>query len=191
MARALVLDGCDPRVTGAVAAHAVSVTLERHGWEVDVRPLWQMEIAPCAGCFGCWLRTPGICLIDDAARDLARAYVGSDLAALVTPILFGGYGFHLKKAIDRLIGVISPLFTVVHGETHHRPRYRRYPAILGVGLLPRPDPEAASVFRRLVERNAINKCAPRHAAVTLEQGWDAERSIAALDEALARLEGAR
>lgn len=39
-----------------------------------------------------------------------------------------------KKGLDRLIGLVSPFFTKIAGETHHRPRYDRYPALLAVGV---------------------------------------------------------
>jgi multimeric flavodoxin WrbA len=40
--------------------------------------LRELAIAPCTGCFGCWTRTPGECVVEDSARDiLDRAGVTS------------------------------------------------------------------------------------------------------------------
>ncbi len=85
-------------------------------WEAENLILRDIDIAPCVGCFGCWLQTPGISLIDDAAREVTRKIMGSDLVAYVTPITFGGYLSDLKKALDRSIGLISPFFTRIGGE---------------------------------------------------------------------------
>jgi hypothetical protein len=50
-----------------------------------------MKLAHCLGCFGCWLKTPGMCVEDDAGRQVARAIVQSDTTVLYTPATFGGY----------------------------------------------------------------------------------------------------
>lgn len=130
-------------------------------------------------------------MVADAAAGVAKAYVQADLVALLTPVRFGGYGYHLKKAVDRLIPNTSPMFTLLHGEVHHVRRYRSNPSIVGVGVLPGPDPEGEAIFARVVERNALNMRAPRHAAVTIQTSWGAEETREALRAALARVEGGR
>ena len=80
----------------AVAA-ALQDALQAQGW--TVRP-WQLadeKLAFCLGCFECWTKTPGLCRIDDAGRDVAESLIRSDLAIFVTPITFGGYSSTLKK----------------------------------------------------------------------------------------------
>jgi len=54
-------------------------------WEAENLILRDIEIAPCVECFGCWVQTPGVCLIDDDARDVTRKMVGSDLVLYFTP----------------------------------------------------------------------------------------------------------
>jgi multimeric flavodoxin WrbA len=135
-------------MTSALAGRVESVEL--------VKPR-ELAIAPCAGCFGCWTRTPGECVIKDDAREVVGSYVGSDLVVYVTPVTFGGFSSQLKKLLDRIIlSVLDPRFTVVGGEVHHRLRYRRYPKTVGFGTLPSSDPEAERLFARLVARNGIN-----------------------------------
>ena len=169
--RVTVLDGtregCE---TEADAREVLIGELEARGWEVTTHLLRKMEIAPCLGCFRCWVQTPGECVVNDDARDLAPAVVQSDLVVYLTPVTFGGYSSELKKGLDRLICVVAPDFTVVGGETHHRTRYERYPRLLGVGLLDGADPDCERVFCTLVERNAINMHSPAHAAGVLHTG---------------------
>lgn len=55
----------------------------------------------------------------------------------------------------------------MHGETHHEPRYERFPSVLAVGLTDRADEAAAVVFERLVRRNVINVWAPHFASPVL------------------------
>ena len=73
--------------------------------------------------FGCWVKTPGQCVQDDPAREVARACARADLVVLFTPVTFGGYSSELKKAIDRSIPNLSPIFIRIRGETHHPCRY--------------------------------------------------------------------
>ncbi len=155
--RALVLDGSrDGDSLTPVAVAAMTGALAARGADVEVVTLRERDIAPCAGCFGCWTRTPGECVIADGARDVVRSYVRADIVVYATPVTFGGYSSHLKAMLDRLIPVLDPRFAVVGGEVHHRLRYRRYPRTIGLGTLPEPDPEAEDLFVRLVARNGLN-----------------------------------
>jgi len=126
--------------------------------------LHDSKIASCLGCFDCWVKTPGICIINDAGRDVAMKMVQSDLIVLLTPVTFGGYSSELKKAIDRQIPNVLPFFTKIDGEVHHKPRYERYTRLVGIGVLPSPDEESERLFEKLVGRNAINMHSPAHSA---------------------------
>lgn len=177
---ATVLNGTPPE--GGFCGEVAGVLLEelraRHYEALDM-PLAQMDIAPCRGCFGCWVRSPGECVIADAGRDVARAVIGCDLTVWLTPVSFGGYGSTLKQAVDRMVlPLISPHFRFVNGEIHHRKRYRNIPRLLVLGVLPKADAEAARLFSTLVERNAINLCPPAHATglAVAEDGPEAART---------------
>lgn len=155
--KALVLDGSreGDSLTPVAVLGMASALAERVG-DVERVTLRDLDITPCTGCFGCWTRTPGECVVRDSANDVLRAYVRSDIVVYATPVTFGGYSFHLKKMLDRFIPVLDPRFTIVGGEVHHRLRYRRYPKTIGLGTLPTPDPEAERIFATLVARNGIN-----------------------------------
>lgn len=158
-------------------------------WDVADLRLSELEIAPCIGCFGCWVKTPGICVIDDAGRDVAKAIVQSDLVAYLTPVLFGGYSYELKKAVDRSIPVISPLFMRVHGEVHHKKRYAHYPRLLALGWLDRQTIDEDELFQSVVERNAINMHAPKALAEILEPRGDHETTKRRIEWALSEVIG--
>ncbi|MEZ4770673.1 MAG: NAD(P)H-dependent oxidoreductase [Caldilineales bacterium] len=142
------------------------------------------KIAYCLGCFDCWTRTPGLCRIDDAGRDVAASIIASDLVIFLTPVTFGGYSSQIKKAVDRSICLISPFFTRIGGEVHHQPRYDRYPAMLAIGILPERSPDQEAIFTRLVERHAINLHAPQHATVVITHSQDEHALRATLRAAL-------
>ena len=167
--KAVILNGSEKGDTAIDGIHEIIVDeLEGQGWEVEPFILHEMEIRHCVGCFGCWVQTPGVCVINDAGRDVAKAVIQSDLVVYLTPVTFGGYSSQLKKALDRSICLLTPFFTKVGGEIHHVPRYERYPRIMGVGVLPQADEESGRIndirriFTTLVRRNAINAHTPAH-----------------------------
>lgn len=154
------------------AQEIIGEELAKAGWDIDVLDLCKTEIAACLGCFGCWFKTPGICVINDAGRDVLKTFVQSDMAVFMTPVTFGGYSSDLKKAVDRLIPGISPYFMKINGETHHRPRYERFQKLVAIGELRFPDLESEGIFKKLVERNAINMHSPAHTScIVLGEDW--------------------
>jgi hypothetical protein len=179
--KATILSGALPGDSFVDAAGiALQDALETEGWTVTPWTLRDEKITYCLGCFECWTKSPGLCRIDDAGRDVAASVIGSDLTIYLTPITFGGYSSELKKAVDRIICLISPLFTRIDGEVHHRARYARYPALLGVGVLPAPHPDQEQIFHTLIGRNAINLHAPEHSSMVLYRSQEPAAAAAVL-----------
>jgi multimeric flavodoxin WrbA len=170
------------------AGAALQDTFHAEGWTVTSWTLRDEKIAYCLGCFECWTKTPGLCRIDDVGRDIARSVIQSDLAIYLTPITFGGYSSELKKAVDRIICLISPFFTRIggriDGEVHHHARYDRYPDLLGGGVLPAPHSAQEQIFHTLIGRNAINMHAPAHSSAVLYRSQDPAAAAASLRNAL-------
>ena len=71
--KALILNGSktEKEATNTVSDYLVDFLMKK-GHEVDVMVLRDEKIASCLGCFGCWLKTPGECVINDAGSDLPR-----------------------------------------------------------------------------------------------------------------------
>jgi multimeric flavodoxin WrbA len=155
--KAILLDGSlTDDETGQRVNGTVATELQNQGWEVANFTLREKKIGNCAGDFFCWIRTPGVCNINDDNRDIAREIVNSDLVVYLTPITFGGYSSTLKRMVDHQIQVVSPFFTKIAGETHHHRRYKKNPDLLVVGWQDAADAHAEALFRHLVQRNAIN-----------------------------------
>lgn len=142
---------------------------EVFGRDADVRTfaLRDIKLTHCAGCFGCWLETPGVCVQGGAAREIAAAIMESDTTVLFSPVVFGGYSPELKLMVDHFLPLVLPYFGIYRGETHHMPRYARYPRLVGVGVQRHHDEAEADVFKVLLGRNAINFHAPSYAAAVV------------------------
>ena len=186
--RALILNGALAGDDGLRTIEgAIDSTLSTSGWIVERIQLRDVFIAYCKGCFDCWVKTPGLCATRDGAGVVTRALACSDLVVLLSPITFGGYSSELKKALDRSIGILSPFFTRVEGEVHHKARYRRYPALLGIGVSEDRDPDEAQIFARLVGRNAINFHAPAHAVCVVSRDDWPEQLQTAIGRAITQV----
>ncbi len=122
--------------------------------------LHEKTIKPCLGCFKCWVQTPGICIIDDYGREVAKKMIQTDNLLYLTSIQFGGYSSELKKALDRSIGLLMPFFRVFHEEIHHETRYDKYPNMTVFGTLDQPNEQQELIFTKLVQRNSLNNFAP-------------------------------
>lgn len=156
--KALVLNGSttEKSTVNIVSDYLVDF-LRINNHEVDVIALRNEKIASCLGCFGCWLKTPGECVIEDAGSDLPRKVIQSDVVFLLTPATFGMYSSELKKALDRFAcPVLLPFFEKINGEIHHSNRYSKYPSLVAIGVLPNSDEESENTFTTLVGRNGIN-----------------------------------
>jgi hypothetical protein len=159
-----------------------------HHHRVLVWTLREEKIAFCLGCFECWTKYPGLCRIDDTGQAVTESIIQSDLAIYLTPVTFGGYSSELKKALDRSIGLILPFFTRIKGEVHHQPRYKHYPRLLGIGVLPAPNPNQEQLFATLITRNAINMHAPENASVFVYRTQEEERILDVLDRVLGKVD---
>jgi len=171
--KALILDGTKSNNNESTMLFDLMLEeLKKLNWEVVSIVLEDKNIDYCTGCFGCWVQTPGECVIKDFEEDIVRDMVHSDLIIYLTPIMFGGYSSILKKALDRQIGRVLPYFTKVDGEVHHSKRYEKQQSLLSIGLLDKRDAEKEEIFKKLVARNAINMWAPFQRAIISLKGED-------------------
>jgi multimeric flavodoxin WrbA len=156
MGKAVIFDGF-PDAGGDLFVRLAEEELRGKGWDPSTVVLRERRLAPCVGCFDCWLATPGVCRQKDEGPDISRLYQAADVILILTPVTFGGYSSAAKRLLDRMLPTLLPFFHVVHGEVHHELRYRRNPVWLTVGVLPAAGrEEAEELFRRLFRRNALN-----------------------------------
>jgi len=137
------------------------------------------EINPCTGCFGCWVKTPGACVITkDSANEAAAKFIQADVVIILSRITYGGFSADVKSFLDRNISSILPFFKTIGGEMHHEKRYGKYPCWVAIGFGDYTDNER-DTFTGLVKRNVINLHAPKHLTLTAH---DKDGLLAPLDQ---------
>lgn len=171
------VDGLDLRVR-------VHDALQSAGCEVQRVVLNCDEIRPCLGCFQCWVKTPGLCVMtNDSANEIAGFEMRCDVLVLLARITYGGYSADIKAFLDRSIPNISPLFEIYHGEMHHKMRYERFPLWIAVGYGESTSRERKT-FLELTQRNALNMRPPKHYAFTMHSADEIHAVMRALKDVL-------
>jgi multimeric flavodoxin WrbA len=131
--------------------------LKDHGHAVRHIVLMDKNIHTCTGCFGCWVNTPGVCVIADDSREINRVVINSDFVLWASPLVMGFPSAYLKTKLDRSIPLVHPYFEVVNNEAHHLPRYEKYPVF---GLLVQPEEpdhsESVDIVNQVFARTALN-----------------------------------
>ncbi|HIX90305.1 MAG TPA: NAD(P)H-dependent oxidoreductase [Candidatus Agathobaculum pullicola] len=114
-----------------------------------------LHIANCVGCFGCWTKTPGKCVIRDDAVQVYPRIAQSDRVLYVSRVKYGSYDTTMKTMLERAIPVQQAFIRLWNGETHHVQRdvKPKHAVIIGYGDL---SEEEKDIFRQLVARNANN-----------------------------------
>lgn len=77
----------------------------------------------CIGCFGCWLKTPGTCIIKDGFENMGKKLSEIEEFILISKATFGSYSSPVKNVLDRSIAYVLPFFEIRNGEMHHGERY--------------------------------------------------------------------
>ena len=81
-------------------------------------------IKPCVGCFGCWNKDPGRCVIQDGYGNMGYLIHHAEEVTVISRYTYGGFSGFVKNVFDRCLAYVLPHFEVIDGETHHKKRYQ-------------------------------------------------------------------
>ncbi len=116
--------------------------------------------ARCQGCFGCWLKTPGQCVLKDSLQEIGAETALCDRLAIVSRAFCGGFSPEVKRVLDRSISSSLPFFTYRGGRLHHISRYSKKPS-LEIWLYGDMTDQEKENARALAEANRINMALDR------------------------------
>lgn len=115
------------------------------------------KITNCIGCFGCWTKTPGKCVIRDDAVKVYPKIAASTRLLYISRVKYGSYDTVMKTMLERAIPVQQAFIRLLNGETHHVQRAvaPKQATIIGYGDI---SDEEKEIFTQLIGRNASNMC---------------------------------
>ena len=90
--------------------------------EVHIVSVIDKKIGPCRGCFGCWQRGDGHCVMKDDQNGILDLYRKADVIIWSFPLYCYGMPSHLKAVLDRTIPLVK--MTMVQqpdGTVRHEP----------------------------------------------------------------------
>jgi len=123
------------------------------GYEINSVEIGKRDLASCIGCFGCWIKRPGECVIDDLMSEINRCHMNSDVVIYMTPIIFGQFSSNIKNAVDRYLPNLLPFFEQVNGGTKHPFRYEKYPELMIIGYSDDITKEERDTFVDITKKN--------------------------------------
>ncbi len=97
----------------------------------DVQEIFLVDynIEQCRGCFNCWDKTPGKCIINDEMADMISIFLESDIIGMATPVYNMYMTGLLKNFTDRLLPLATPHIQVSEeGEFYHEGRVNKFPS---------------------------------------------------------------
>ena len=124
----LVLNG-SPRGSNSNTMHITNAFLEglnsKKSNKIEVLNIINYKISPCRGCFSCWKKTNGKCVIDDdMSNSLIEKYKSADIVIWSFPLYYFGMPSHLKAFLDRLLPLNMPQINKESdGSNSHSARY--------------------------------------------------------------------
>ena len=87
--------------------------------EIEIMNVIEKEINPCIGCFGCWIKKEGRCVLDDDQNELLDKYVEADVVIWSFPLYCFGMPSHLKAVLDRMIPFVKMDMAQCGDEVRH------------------------------------------------------------------------
>lgn len=90
---------------------------------VDEISVSRLDIKPCLGCFSCWSKTPGKCVLDDDMGEVIQKLLWADTTIWSFPLYYFNVPSKLKALIDRQLPMVLPFMVKDAESGGHPTRY--------------------------------------------------------------------
>lgn len=121
--------------------------------QVEVINLREYNIKFCRGCYSCWTKTPGKCILkDDMSSDLFHRWMAADIVIYSSPLYYRGFVAQLKAFIERTLPSYKP-FMKSNGEKTSLPPRVKFPDFVVLSVAGFPE---LSEFQLLSDSCKVN-----------------------------------
>ena len=120
------------------------------------------RIRNCIGCLGCWIKTPGECVLKDGYEQMGAILSQTEKVVIISRCCYGGYSPFVKNVFDRSIPYLLPFFKTKKNETHHKPRYQSNFRLSVYFYGEQITAREMDTARSLVKANSINFFVPQY-----------------------------
>ena len=106
--------------------------------QVEILPVYKLNLQPCKGCFACWSATPGVCCMQDDMAQIIEKMLAADVVIWSFPLYYFGLPSGLKALMDRQLPMSLPFMAQGAQGGGHPSRYdmagKRYVLISTCGF---------------------------------------------------------
>jgi len=121
--KVLVING-SPRGEASNTMVLTRAFLEGAGWsDAEVIGVTKANIKGCLGCFDCWAKTPGKCVIQDDMAEILPKLIAADVVLWSFPLYYYSVPGQLKLLIDRQLPLVLPEMPAGSESGTHPSRY--------------------------------------------------------------------
>lgn len=121
--RVLVLNG-SPRGESSNTMHLTRAFLDGAQWQdAEIIDVTKSDVKPCLGCFTCWNKTPGKCVINDSMNVILSKMMAADVIIWSFPLYYFNIPGGLKNLIDRQLPLELPFMAKDTESGGHPSRY--------------------------------------------------------------------
>lgn len=156
----LAINGSPRKTAGATykILEALLAGMKNADAQTEIIHLTDYKIGHCHGCFTCWTKTPGKCIIKDDMEGLLQKFINADLVIFGTPLYTFTTSGLMKDFLDRLLPTREPFLVeckTTPGLTKHPARYDKPKKMLLVSPSGFPEIEhftgLVATFRNLAQ----------------------------------------
>lgn len=133
--------------------------IEQTNAEIEIVPVYKLNIHDCVGYFHCWRQTPGKCVFDDDMGQIIDKIINSDIIVWSFPLYYFSVPSKLKALIDRQLPMNLPFMSQNTDSGGHPSRYdmsnKRYVVISTCGFFTSKGNYSAvnEMFNRMYDNN--------------------------------------
>ncbi|MGC8657645.1 MAG: flavodoxin family protein [Desulfomonilaceae bacterium] len=115
----------------AILLEALTKGMEQVGATIERVQLRKKNIKNCIGCYTCWTKTPGKCVLDDdMTNNLFPKWLKSDIVIYATPLYHYTVNARMKAFIERTLPAWEPYLKRMADRTHHPVRQKPPKAVV-------------------------------------------------------------